>query len=463
MNRELNNDEIDYLLLHLSHQAPNIKILFNQHVIYTNHSTCNDTKKIIFTCSSYPVNTVHLEPIDQLPVLFPVSNDLTRWYTLTNNGTLIFHHDILKSAFYILSGWDEAHSTDADEHGRFPHTSSLLYQLDWLGKPLVNYYFEIILNGIKEYLVFHKTHLDERKPFNPFACFISHDVDRIWYHHPREAYWRFKQLLGIDVCLIPRKKMFNECLNDLKYFWRYKSKDPWWTMDYLVKTSRANGMKNTFYLLDQSQDKQGSRYAFSNPHIQKWSKNLTSPLAEVDIHAPYATIDKPVSLKETIDHFKAAFGRHPIGVRHHFLRFRYPDTYLLHESLGLKYDASFGFAGKSGFRNGYCLPFMPYDHKANKIINLWVIPLNAMEVTFLNYEKSGWKYFSDSINTMVDETMKFGGVFSLLWHNCRFDEKSFPGITDFYSKTIKSIHQKGAKGILGSEIASHMDSLTSGF
>jgi len=86
------------------------------------------------------------------------------------------------------------------------------------------------------------------------------------------------------------------------------------------------------------------------------------------------------------------------------------------------------------------------------MINLWEIPLIAMDVTLFHYRQLSTDDALSAVKDLVNEIKKFNGVFTLLWHNTFFDEDRFPGIKKFYEGLLQYIHSERPQNKLGYEI-----------
>ena len=82
----------------------------------------------------------------KIPVMFNAGSE-DRIIDKKDNR-LIINYDILASAFYFLSCWQEHYSQTTDQYGRFPARESMLMQLGVLEIPVVNYYFDILNTAI---------------------------------------------------------------------------------------------------------------------------------------------------------------------------------------------------------------------------------------------------------------------------------------------------------------------------
>src|ERR1035437_4168058 len=78
----------------------------------------------------------------RIPFLF--SNGDKEDVLTKKDNLVIVNYDIVASAFYFLSGWNEYLSADKDDFGRVTYQSTLIHKLKIEGIPVVNYYFDIL-------------------------------------------------------------------------------------------------------------------------------------------------------------------------------------------------------------------------------------------------------------------------------------------------------------------------------
>src|SRR6185295_15555572 len=116
----LNNAQIDYVLFHLAHHVqliPEVKEYFS--FARTLDEIRRLEGRIIFILSNQDLDTSKVIYINETPVLFPVLNDKAIFF-IDDNGNLIFSHDLIKSSFYLLSGYQEyANPQSKDNLKRF--------------------------------------------------------------------------------------------------------------------------------------------------------------------------------------------------------------------------------------------------------------------------------------------------------------------------------------------------------
>ena len=142
MKGRLTSIQVDYVLDHIAHHAEvddKLRQLINYGV-----KPVPGLASIHFPASEAAVDLDKVIRIDEIPVLYQVDKVSNSFYSF-NENSLFFHHDLLKSIFHLLSGYEEVKNGASDQYDRFPYTQSLQFKLGIIDKPVVNYYMDIIL------------------------------------------------------------------------------------------------------------------------------------------------------------------------------------------------------------------------------------------------------------------------------------------------------------------------------
>jgi hypothetical protein len=419
------------------------------------------TNRIVFLQSAEDIRLEAVVTIGGLPILFPLS-DKREIYSIDANNNLIFHHDILKSVFYLLSGYQEYQNKNShDALNRFSFFDSIQCKLGITGKPIVNYYFEVIVQAIRLYGSGNNLRVSQRRVFNTFGFILSHDIDYVDLYTKNYFLYKAKEVIGIKQSKLSAWTNFRLGLTGfLKYTNLIKRDNPYWNFDFMRKAERDNNIRSVFYFLDKGILHSDAYYSFNEHRIVDLFEYLKEQDCEIGLHGTVESIVNRDKMQSSIEKLQKASNTAIAGVRQHRLLWHHPQTALIQESLGLKYDTTLGFAAHEGFRNSYCHPFRLYDFEKERMMELWEFPLNVMDVTLFAYQKYTIdEAFAKSLEVM-GEVQKFGGVFSVLWHNSFFDEDLYPGITAFYVQLLKSISHAEPENILGVELVNHMDKFT---
>lgn len=459
MEGYLTQNQIDYVFYHLNLVAKLDDKITDAFVFSTNDLSVNARGKIVFRLSNRPIEQNDIKNIEQIPILFPLNNDTDRFYAIENDN-LIFNHDILKSCFYLLSGYQEIVSDERDTLGRFPYGASIQHKLGIVSKPIVNYYFEIIINAINAFYNHDDALVQKRKLFSNFGFMLTHDIDYIDYFTFGKFLYKIKEIVGISKTYYSGfsniKQLFRIMFELLKF--RFK-KNPSWTFNYIRHIEKLYAFRSVFYFLPKAEKNKDSKYRFSEPRIQQLFEMLKYEKCEIGLHGTVKSCIDREAAHNIKNDLELNSGKSIVGIRQHRLLYQLPKTTLIHEKIGLKYDSTLCFAEHEGFRNGFCLPFKPYDFKNDRMIDVWEIPLNIMDVTIFHYRKLNTQNAMNEINNVINEIIKFNGVLTLLWHNDFFDNERYPGITQFYEELHYKIANDKPENMLGSEIIERLNTL----
>ena len=439
MDRSISDTEIKYLLEHLDTLYTGTPL--SQYLTKGSNST------FFIPLSESPLDESSMISIDKIPVLFPCS-DQTRWYS-EEGKRVFFHHDILKSAFYLLSGYQEFHCDKADQYKRYAWKSSLQYRLGITQKPVVNYYFEVILEAFERYCQLNGLEFKRRTRDTP-VLFLSHDVDRIKKYSFRNLGYSILQLLGIK----PRSLDSQTQIKAIRDFARgilLCRKDPYWNFQDMISFEDELQISSTWFFLEKTK-MDNSRYRFNATRIHDLISTLSGRGHEIALHGTLESSEDLPKMITSVQRLNETLGSPVKGIRQHFLKFNNPVTPKIQVQAGFDYDATLGFAEQTGFRNSYAFPFRLFDFENSKPMDIWQLPLNVMDATFFEYLDVPLASISEVTQTILDEVIRFNGVFSLLWHNCRLDEEWMPGIHAAYENLSREIMQSGFTSLTGQQV-----------
>lgn len=350
-----------------------------------------------------------------------------------------FHGDLLGTALFLLTRYEELVRADArDEHGRFPATASALFAGGWIEWPVLDMYVEMFASLLR--VAWPGLRL-RQKGYGGVQ--VSHDID-----HPASSklFGTPRARLRVLAGDLTRRR-------DLELAWRrarafatagsgISSHDPFNTYAFLMQSSEEIGATSTFFVMaDSTRAPHGSTYRLTEP----WARPLLSSIAmgghRIGLHASYHSAGDRERLahewrllEEACDGPVAA-SLTP-AVRQHFLRWDPRTTWQAQAGAGLRSDHSLGYADAVGFRAGTARSFVPYDLTTRETIPLRVHPLTIMDGTFLHYMLLGAEEALARTEALSRRVRRFGGSFSLLWHNSSLDTRR---MRHFYRDLLASI------------------------
>jgi|GEM_PF-503289 hypothetical protein len=466
INMFLSSNKIAYVFFHLK-QHVSTKALNDDKYIVLNEreeSFANLKNKIVFVLSEATKPEPALVSFmgEKVPVLFPFDDSQDKLFRFDANGNLIFGFDFLSSVFYLLSGQQELEISQRDRYGRFSFVYSLQKRLGCVHLPVVNYYMEMIVQGIEAFATENNLPFRRKRLFDNLGFVLSHDVDRVSFHHPFRILYKIKQFLGLAPLHYSRSKTIKLIFEGILFHINpFRKDDPWWNFDWIIALEKRLGIRSTFFFLKQEDRFDNSLYKFHFKKIRNLISELKAQEFEVGLHGTMRSVTDRENLVKQKDELSVILGESPVGIRQHYLRFFNPETFKIQQSAGLKYDSSLGFAEQDGYRNSYCYPFHPYDFENDRMMLIWEIPLVMMEVSVLQYRREGFEPLRKSVFHYIREARKFGGLFSLLWHNCRLSEYEYEGVTGFYESLLEEIIEENPKVLSGKQLIEGMEEFNS--
>lgn len=463
VDMHLSKNKTDYLFDHLQqHWVPDRRVTEAFVIVEPGQSVPEGLAgKIVFQFSVQDIP----QPLqlgfegEGIPVLFPLSEE-TSLFRMDAAGNLWFTHDYLSSAFYLLAGMQELGEGKRDLHGRFCFTDSIQYRYRFISKPVVNYYFEFLLKGFEAFASFHHFEFGRRRLFDNFGFLLSHDVDRVAYHHPRLMAYKILQIIGIKPSTDSKSKIGKQLLSGLRFhLYPGSGNDPWWNFRWMMDLEKHLGIRSAFFFLHKEEGRKNAWYKFGEPKIKHLISELKRDKFEVGLHGTFKSVIDLRSLQCQQAELAKVYGEKPMGIRQHYLLFSHPTTFQIQEAAGLVYDSSLSFHDHDGYRNCYCYPFHPYDFEKDGPMRIWEIPLIMMEVSVLQYRQLSYPEIRKSTEGYIQEAQKFGGLFSLLWHNCRLNDDEHDGISKFYEGLLKKIVNQDPETITGQSLIERLPSL----
>ena len=341
-----------------------------------------------------------------------------------SNDHLHINVDIFGGVFFMLSRYEELIQKERDNHDRFPAFASIAYKANFLERPIVNEYLEILwacLSLLWPDLIRKK---------NQSQVFISCDVDQP-YDCSIENIPRLIKTCAGD--LVKRRSVQEMFKRINRYFFNKIGNynfDSNYSFDWYMDVCENAGLKVAFYFIPTSKENNNGSYELTETRIIKLLKKIDDRGHEIGVHSSYQTYkdkDKIIKHKLLLDNTleKAGIKQKIKGNRQHYLRW---DTYITPEYLndaGFEYDTTGGYADSAGFRFGTSKEFSMWGWKIQNKLKIKQRPLIIMECSVISNEYMGLGYTKEAeelMKKLKKISLLNGGNFSLLWHNSHLDK-----------------------------------------
>ena len=362
------------------------------------------------------INTNLTEP--SIPVLYGSPG------VVKNKKHLHLNLDIFGSAFFILSRYEELISKKRDNHDRFPAKESISYKANFLDRPIIDEYTEIL------WACLTKLWPDLERKNSQSKISLSCDVDQPFDCSVETLPKLLKTCAGD---LIKRKSFIEMIKRINRYFFNkmgnYKF-DKFYTFDFYMDLCDQIGLKASFFFIPSSKEPNNCCYKITDKKIVNLIKKIDSRGHEIGIHGSYQTfqdqekiLKQKVSFEENMT--KIGINQKIKGNRQHYLRWDSSVTPDYLDAAGFEYDTSGSYADHPGFRYGTAKAFSMWGWKNQKKLNLKQHPLIVMECSIANYMGLGYSEIALKLMQNLKKNCQIvKGNFSLLWHNSELYKKN---------------------------------------
>ncbi len=276
--------------------------------------------------------------------------------------------DVARATAFWLTLDSERYATERDEHGRVPARASLIGAGDWLHRPPVQRYADLVKDHLARFLP-AVMHIPRWPCGKKYAVALTHDVDDperpsrlpslVWRLlvgggvRRRETYWEMAA------------EIRSRGLRDTAFV--RPTQRPAWDFGEFCRIEQRYGLRSAFYFAVV--DRRGGHpldvcYDVSRARYRRLIRRIESDGWEIGLHAAYLTQAGRPDVKPQLERLDALNHRPIVGVRHHYLQFDQGDhpmrSLAAHAAAGLGYDTSIGFNDHPGFRAGTALPYHPW-------------------------------------------------------------------------------------------------------
>jgi hypothetical protein len=341
-------------------------------------------------------------------------------------GSADFNYDPFAAVFYMVSRYEEYLPHATDQHDRFNPEKVFSYQHNFYLKPMVHYWAEELKDKLQS--KFPASEFPEKN----FRALATIDVDN-GYAYMGKGTVRTAGAYAKDLLRF-KFKSFMERTHVLTGH----KKDPFNYYKYQKKICNRYGVPLRYFIL--CSEKTDHDHSLDN--LSMAFKKLVKKVrfsGKVGIHPSYYSNEDPNKLKTEIRLLSKLLRKRVRNSRQHFIRLKFPETYRMLMSYGIKTDYSMGYPDRPGFRACIAEPFPFYDLEAEEITEFMIIPFQTMDSHFYDYKKVNAKTATGDILTMMEEVRKVSGMFVFVWHDRSFAPwPEFEGWRKAFENVVKA-------------------------
>lgn len=350
--------------------------------------------------------------------------------------------DLVASAFWHLSRWEERAGSPRDEHGRFPASAALADP----GRPAV----DALLGEFRR-------HVGDAGA-TPFTVALTHDVDTPWRWSRPRAFLGAAARARASV----RAGRRGDAVRDAVALAaapvrRLRGTDPNWSYDRIAALERGHGGRSTYFVMA------GHHVPADGPDPAAYERLRPAIVAqvaaqgdEVGLHPSYTASERPELIAAERDRLAELAGGPVGGVRFHYLRHDTHATLPELDRLGFGYDSSQGYGDAIGLRAGFSFPYRPYDLAAERPLGMVELPLAVMDATLAEERYLGLRPAAGLERTiaLLERVAAVGGTVAILWHTDRFSREYARGWDRVYDRVLEWVAGRGGRLVTAAEAVS---------
>ncbi len=367
-----------------------------------------------------------------VPVLFAGRSPAVTDHPAAIPGRLVTTLDLIASTLYLASRYEEFMRPERDEFGRFETRSAYTYRHGYGDRPLVEEYVGLLQGWLRELGL----PIERRRMLrdHEFAVVLTHDLDQLTLGWLESIFFEVRQFHR------PHRSLYNivRILAD-----KTRGHDPYWSFDAMLGLEERRGVRSSLYFLERTGQRMDARYDWHQDRFGPLFKRLRAGGWEVGLHGSYDSAGDERMLAGQRRRLEEASGGPVVGVRQHYLRFLVQDGWRRQQEAGFQYDTTLGFADDVGFRGGLARPFQPFDLIARRKLDLWEVPLVAMDQTFRTYLGLPLDQVWERILPVLERVKTHRGAAAILWHNTFFAGYKFAGYEKVYERIIDWVQANG--------------------
>ncbi|SFM05040.1 polysaccharide deacetylase family protein [Pelosinus propionicus] len=398
----------------------------------------------IFSLPVQPLSIWHIEQKEitelvvqeKMPIIY--GNKLeSNTYLSCDEHAIKLSIDIFGSAFFMLTRYEEVVKGERDQHNRFPASASLAFQEDFLERPIINEYVEILWWALK------KLWPGLQRKQRDFRIIPTHDVDSPFGILFLSPYDLVRTLAGDIIKRKSIKTFIRRTTSAYQVRTGNVLADENYTFDLIMDISEKHNLISCFYMMEaQSLSEMDGNYPIDHPYVINLMKTIHSRGHEMGLHPSYVSYKDGQEVKRETERLHSIYQDSGIkqlqmGGRQHFLRWQCPDTWQHYEDAGLTYDTSVSYADHIGFRCGVCYEYSVFNLRTRHALKLKERPLIVMECSAIDNQYMNLSHIEalQRIIRLKNICRKYYGDFIILWHNNRFvDEKE----VELYKKIVRA-------------------------
>jgi hypothetical protein len=365
------------------------------------------------------------------------------WGITIAHGDLLVERQLFALVYRLAGAVAEQRSTQRDRHGRVPSSENALVQQARERDPVVGEIAQAIADAVlgacgRRRALFITPWPNGKR----WAAALTHDLDVV-------EWW--PAFTGLRALELARKGRVGMLLRVVRAAALGVRGDPVWrgVRDVLDVEAR-HAVRSSWFILCGSPSLSTARagdltYRPESAQARRILDALREGRHEIGLHGSFVTSDEPARFHEQRARLASLAGGDVDGVRQHFLRMRPGATQRDMSDAGFRFDSTYGFSDRNGFRLGLADVVPAWDDTRGETLPLDEVPFAWMDRALSKYrgveDPDAW---IDDAFALADRCRSVRGLFVGIWHPNLTPALGFPGAPDAFARLVAGLVERGA-------------------
>jgi peptidoglycan/xylan/chitin deacetylase (PgdA/CDA1 family) len=361
------------------------------------------------------------------------------WGITVGDGVVTIDRGLLTFAIDVAFARVEQRSTAADRFNRVPSSETPLVNAQAERDPVISIAAKALASAVRAAAGARRFHsIDPWPKGRQWAVALSHDLDVV-------QWW--PAFTSLRLLELAKRGEVARALRVLGAAAATGGHDVVWRgIRNLLDAEAEHRVRSTWFVLCGSPTFATARAGdLTYSPESNLTRRILAAIAEggheIGLHGSFATSDDHALFAAQRDRLQSLSGP-AYGVRQHYLRMRPDSTPRGMAKAGFRYDSTFGYADRNGFRLGTADVIPLWDVEANTPTQIDEAPFTWMDRALSKYRGiEDPDLWIDDALTLADASRDVNGLWVGIWHPNLTPALGFPDAPGAYRRLVATLSE----------------------
>jgi len=404
--------------------------------------TILDASRLLRTADGADLDVVRLQFDDRPTPPDVASLRAANWCIVVSDGVVRMPRSLLSTVAHWLGG-AEQRSSSTDRYGRVPPDDNPLVHERVEREPVVAHIAAALRSAVAA--------TAGRRPFRALAPWPNGKRWAAAFTHDLDVVSTWPVFTALRLAELARKTDVRRMLRVAGAAVRSVGGDPVReAVDDILATEREASVRSTWFIICGTPTYATRRagditYLPESPAARSIIRAIRDGGHEVGLHGSFETYDHGDRFGAQRQRLERITETPARGVRQHYLRMRPGTTQREMSVAGFRYDSTYGFADRNGFRLGLADVVETFDVQSGQRLDIDEVPFVWMDRALSKYRGV------ESPDAWIDDALSLAaicrqteGLWAGIWHPNLTPPLGFPDAPAAYRRLVRAIVDENA-------------------